>query len=45
MKIPGLIKEKAMEPTRSDFSRRDSLSIQMRDIPAMIKRTVDWIKN
>ncbi|WP_118132985.1 NAD-dependent epimerase/dehydratase family protein [Oceanicella sp. SM1341] len=31
-------------PTRFDFTRRDSLGVTMRDIPATIAATVDWLK-
>ena len=44
MKMPEPITEPAVESTGFDFSRRDSLGVQMRDIPTMIRETVDWIK-
>ena len=45
MKMPEPITETAVEPTGFDFSRRDSLGVQMRDIPTMIRETVEWIKS
>ena len=45
MNMPELITEPAVEPTRFDFNRRDSLGVSMRDIPTMIRETVDWIKS
>ena len=44
MKMPEPISGPAVEPTGFDFSRRDSLGVQMRDIPTMIRETVEWIK-
>ena len=45
MKMPEPITEAAVEPTGFDFLRRDSLGVQMRDIPTMIRETVEWIKS
>ena len=45
MKMPEPITEPAVEPTGFDFSRRDSLGVQMRNIPTMIRETVEWIKS
>ena len=42
--MPEPITEQAVEPTGFDFSRRDSLGVQMIEIPKMIRETVDWIK-
>lgn len=33
------------EPTRFDFTRRDSLGVAMRDIPSVIAETCDWLKS
>ena len=45
MNMPEPITEPAVEPTGFDFKRRDSLGVSMRDIPNMIRETVDWIKS
>ena len=45
MNMPEPITERAVEPTGFDFKRRDSLGVSMRDIPTMIRETVDWIKS
>ncbi len=47
--LPGMIMphrpyDIPVEPTRFDFTRRDSLGVSLRDIPTCIKETVDWLK-
>ena len=32
------------DPTRFDFTRRDSLGVPMRDIPSVIAETCAWLK-
>lgn len=32
------------QPTRFDFTRRDSLGVKMRDIPTTIAQTFEWLK-
>ena len=45
MKIPDPITEPPVAPTRFDFSRRDSLGVVMRDIPTLLRQTVEWIQS
>ncbi len=44
MKMPDPITGPAAPPTRFDFTRRDSLGVALRDIPTMLRETIDWIK-
>ena len=45
MKMPEPLKETAIEPTAFDFTRRDSLSVNIRDFKTLLKETIDWIKS
>ena len=45
MKMPDPITEPPVAPTRFDFSRRDSLGVVMRDIPTLLRQTVEWIQS
>lgn len=45
MKLPEPIKEKAVEPTGFDFSRRDSLGLEIKDFRMTLKDTINWIKS
>ena len=45
MKMPEPIQEIAIEPTIFDFTRRDSLSVNIRDFKTLLKETIDWIKS
>ena len=45
MKMPEPITETPVTPTGFDFTRRDSLGVKVRDIPTMLRETVDWIKS
>ena len=45
MKLPEPIKEKAVEPTGFDFSRRDSLELEIKDFRMTLKDTINWIKS
>ncbi|MFC1681065.1 NAD-dependent epimerase/dehydratase family protein [Pseudomonadota bacterium] len=44
MTMPKAITEAPAPPTGFDFSRRDSLGVPLRDIPTILRETVDWIK-
>lgn len=43
--LPAPLEGEAEPPTRFDFTRRDSLGVAMRDIPATIAQTMDWLKS
>ena len=45
MKLPEPIKEKAVKPTGFDFSRRDSLGLEIKDFRITLKDTINWIKS
>ena len=45
MVMPELLSENLIEPTKFNFSRRDSLGVKIRDFPTLLKQTVDWIKS
>lgn len=45
MKMPEPISEPAVTPTGFDFTRRDSLGVAVRDIPTLLRETIDWIKS
>ena len=45
MNMPEPITDPVVKPTGFDFTRRDSLGVRIRDIPTMIRETVDWIKS
>ena len=44
MKMPTPIGEAAVPATGFDFTRRDSLGVPMRDIPTMLRETVEWLQ-
>lgn len=44
MRGPEPLVDQPVEPTRFDFSRRDSLGVNLRDIPTMIRETVEWLR-
>lgn len=44
MKVPSPLTEPAVEATSFDFTRRDSLGVKVRDIPTMLRDTIEWIK-
>ena len=44
MKMPAPIVEEPVAPTGFDTTRRDSLGVPVRDIPTLLKDTVDWLK-
>ncbi len=45
MKIPEPLTEPPVPPTRFDFTRRDSLGVALRDIPTMLRETVEWLRS
>ena len=45
MKMPAPITEPAAEPTSFDFARRDSLGVQIRDFPTLLRETIEWIQS
>ncbi|MAS84230.1 MAG: dihydroflavonol 4-reductase [Legionellales bacterium] len=45
MKLPEPIKEKAVKPTGFDFSRRDSIGLEIKDFRITLKDTINWIKS
>jgi nucleoside-diphosphate-sugar epimerase len=44
MKLPDPLTEIPVPPTGFDFTRRDSLGVALRDIPTLLRETVEWIK-
>ena len=40
---PAPSTEPPVAPTGFDFTRRDSLGVSMRDIPTMLRETVEWL--
>jgi nucleoside-diphosphate-sugar epimerase len=45
MKMPEPLTESPVAPTGFDFTRRDSLGVSMRDIPTLLRETVEWIRS
>ena len=45
MKLPDPLTETPVPPTGFDFTRRDSLGVAVRDIPTLLRETVEWIKS
>ena len=45
MKMPQALTEAPLPPTGFDFTRRDSLGIAIRDIPTLLRETVEWIQS
>ena len=45
MKMPEPFNGNAVDPTRFDFSRRDSLGVKIRDFRTILKDTIAWIKS
>lgn len=41
--LPGPLEGEPEEPTRFDFSRRDSLGVPMRDIATTVAETFEWL--
>ena len=44
MVMPEPCGEPRATPTGFDFTRRDSLGVSMRDIPTMLRETVEWLR-
>ena len=45
MRMPDPIVEPAVVPTGFDFSRRDSLGVNIRDFPTFLRQTIEWIQS
>jgi hypothetical protein len=45
MKLPEPLTETPVPSTGFDFTRRDSLGVAVRDIPTLLRETVEWIKS
>ena len=45
MKMPAPLTEPPAPATGFDFTRRDSLGVSVRDIPTMLRETIDWIRS
>ena len=45
MKMPIPLAEPPVPATGFDFTRRDSLGVNIRDIPTLLRDTIDWIKS
>ena len=43
--MPEPLTEPAVDATGFDFTRRDSLGVSVRDIPTVLRETVDWIRS
>lgn len=44
MKMPAPLDAPAIAATGFDFTRRDSLKVPVRDIPTLLRETIEWIK-
>ena len=44
MKMPEPLAEPPVPPTGFDFTRRDSLNVAIRDIPTLLRQTIEWIQ-
>ena len=45
MNMPTPLKETPLPATGFNFTRRDSLGVHLRDIPTLLRETVEWIKS
>ena len=45
MKMPEPLAEAPVPATGFDFTRRDSLGVALRDIPTLLRETVEWIQS
>lgn len=45
MKMPDSLTEAPVRPTGFDFTRRDSLGVVLRDIPTLLRETIEWIRS
>jgi len=44
-KMPEPLTEAPVTPTGFDFTRRDSLGVAIRDIPTVLRETIEWIQS
>ena len=44
MTMPAPLQEPPVAPTGFDLTRRDSLGVPMRDIPTLLRDTIDWLR-
>jgi len=44
MPLPAPLTDPPTAPTGFDFTRRDSLGVPVRDIPTILRETVDWLR-
>lgn len=45
MTLPAPLTEPPVASTGFDFTRRDSLGVPLRDIPTLLRETVEWLKS
>ena len=45
MKMPSPITQPAETPTGFDFTRRDSLGVNLRDFPTLLREIIEWIQS
>ena len=45
MNVPKPLAESPVAATGFNFDRRDSLGVPLRDIPTLLRETVEWIKS
>tara|TARA_Y100001970_G_scaffold293332_1_gene439459 strand:+ start:21792 stop:22898 length:1107 start_codon:yes stop_codon:yes gene_type:complete len=45
MQTPLPIRENPVEETKFDFLRRDSLKVNVRDFPTLLRETVEWVQS
>lgn len=45
MKMPAPLTDPPVPPTGFDFTRRDSLGVAVRDIPTLLRQTIEWLKS
>ena len=45
MQTPEPITEPAVIPTGFDSTRRDSLGVNVRDFPTLLRQTIEWIQS
>lgn len=45
MQMPAPFEGEPAAPTGFDFTRRDSLGVALRDIPTLLRETVEWIRS
>ncbi|MBT4491349.1 MAG: NAD-dependent epimerase/dehydratase family protein, partial [Rhodospirillaceae bacterium] len=45
MIMPAPLTEPPVAPTGFDFTRRDTLGVALRDIPTLLRQTIEWIQS